>query len=36
MITTKAEAMVREYYTCQDEWDAVNGEVLQCRKETGN
>ena len=28
--------MVRGYHVYQDEWDTVIGEVLQCRKETGN
>ena len=30
------QAMVQGYHVYQDEWDAVIGEVLQCRKETGN
>ena len=30
------QAMVRGYHVYQDEWDAVIGEVLQCRRETGN
>ena len=30
------QAMVRVYHVYQDEWDTVIGEVLQCRRETGN
>ena len=30
------QAMVRGYHVYQDEWDAVIGEVLQCRRETGD
>ena len=29
------EAMVRGYHVYQEEWDAVIGEVLQCRRKTG-
>ena len=30
------QAMVWGYHIYQDEWDAVIGEVMQCRRETGN
>ena len=30
------QAMVQDYHVYQDEWDAGIGEVLQCRRETGN
>ena len=30
------KAMVQGYHVYQNEWDAVIGEVLQCRRETGN
>ena len=30
------QSMIRGYHVYQDEWDAVIGEVLHCRRESGN
>ena len=34
--TFSIEAMVRGYHVYQSVWEAVNGEVLECSRETGN